>query len=108
MTPTDTPVKKYIDGIEEFRKGVLGRRNPKGQCAVVSFALQGFLSAFFGIQTAVHESDVGKWNHVYLVDRDGTVIDATIDQFDTDKKKYPKVYIGKPIKKFHSGKVMTR
>lgn len=93
---------------EEFRKGILGRRKPKGMCAAVSFALQGYLSAFMGLKTVVHESEVGNWNHVYLVDSDGMVIDATADQFSTPKKQYPKVYIGKPLKALHSGKVMKR
>jgi len=89
---------------EEFRKGILGRRKSKGMCAKVCWALQGYLSWATGVKTEVHTSDVGVWNHVYLVMKDGTVIDPTADQFSTDKKKYPPVYIGKPIKKLHNGK----
>jgi hypothetical protein len=88
---------------EEFRKGILGRKKPKGMCAKVSWALQGFLS-WMKVKTTVHKSQVGEWNHIYLVMKDGTIIDATADQFNTDKKKYPPVYVGKPIKKLHNGK----
>lgn len=95
------------DAAEEFRKGILGRKKSKGMCAKVSWALQGFLS-WSGVKTTVYESDVGNWNHVYLVTDDGIVIDATADQFSNEKKTYPPVYVGKPIKKLHSGKIMTR
>lgn len=86
----------------EFRKGILGRKKSNGMCAKVTWALQGYLG-FCGVQCKVHESDVGRWNHVYLVLPDGRVIDCTADQFSTEKKKYPPVYVGKPIKKLHSG-----
>lgn len=93
---------------QEFRKGILGRKKPKGMCAKVSWALQGYLRWASGLKTKVYESDVGKWNHVYLVLPDGRVLDATADQFSTEKKKYPPVYLGKPIKKLHTGKEFTR
>lgn len=81
----------------EFRKGICGRKKSNGMCAKVSWALQGYLS-FLGLQTRVRIGDVGQWNHFWLELPNGTVIDATADQFSTEKKKYPAVYIGKPLK----------
>lgn len=80
----------------EFRKGVLGRRKSRAMCAKVSWALQGYLN-FLGLPTRVCEGDVGEWNHLWLALPDGRVIDATADQFSTARKKYPQVYIGKPL-----------
>lgn len=98
---------ELLTAATDFRKGILGRKKPKGMCAKVSWALHGFLS-WCGVETEIHESEVGIWNHVYLVTKDGVVIDPTADQFNTPKKIYPPVYIGKPIKKLHNGKKMTR
>lgn len=81
----------------EFRKGMLGRKSSKGQCAKVSWALQGYLS-FLGLKTKVCQGDVGAWNHLWLELPNGTVIDATADQFNNSKRKHPPVYIGKPLK----------
>lgn len=77
---------------------MLGRASSRGQCAKLSWALQGYLS-FTGLKTQVFESQVGRWNHLYLIDEYERVIDCTADQFD---KKYPKVYIGKGLK-IHNG-----
>jgi hypothetical protein len=89
----------------EFRRGMLGKRKSQGMCAAVSWALQGYLS-FLGVETFVHEGDVGDWNHVWLVRRNGDVIDATADQFSTREEKLPKVYVGRPlaIHKTNNGK----
>lgn len=85
----------------QFRNGMLDGKPSKGQCAKVSWALQGYLSFALKLDTEVHQSDVGKWNHMYLVLPDGDIIDCTADQFG---KKYPQVYIGKPLA-IHNGKV---
>lgn len=74
-----------------FRKGLLATAPSKGMCAVVSYALAGFLSAI-GVECEVHEGYVGEWNHVWLVMPDGRVIDATADQFG-----FEAVYIGPPL-----------
>lgn len=78
-------------------------------CAVVSWALQGFLSHSSNIKTVVYESEVDlideSTNHLYLVMLDGNVIDCTADQFD---KKYPKVYIGEPLDIHKNGKIYNR
>lgn len=78
----------------EFRKGLLNGDSSKGQCAKVTWALQGFISFALQIKSEVHESTVGDWNHLYLVLSDGRVLDCTGDQFG---KKYPQVYLGKPL-----------
>lgn len=92
----------------EFRKGLLAKMSSQGKCAMVSWALQGFLSFAVKLKTEVHESQVEKWNHLYLVMPDGRVIDCTADQFNEyhaikRKRKFPQVYIGKPLS-IHNGK----
>lgn len=92
----------------EFRKGMLDRMSSKGKCAMVSWALQGFLSSVIKLKTKVYECDVGEWNHLYLVMPDGNVIDCTADQFNKGKsRKYPQVYIGKPLDIHKDGKPYT-
>ena len=95
---TDAQLKTMC---REFRKGMLDRMSSKGKCAMVSWALQGFISFATGIQTKVYECEVGEWNHLYLMMPDGRVIDCTADQFG---KKYPQVYIGKPLDIHEGGK----
>ena len=94
----------------EFRKGMLARMSPKGKCAMVSWALQGFLSFAEKIETAVYEGDVGEWNHLWLTLPDGRVLDCTADQFNRKGKrpKYPKIYIGPPLGIHAGGKLFSR
>lgn len=94
----------------EFRKGMLDRMSSKGKCAMVSWALQGFLSFSMKLETEVYESDVGKWNHLWLRLPNGRVIDCTADQFNKRGKrpKYPQVYIGKPLDIHDGGKLFER
>lgn len=91
----------------EFRKGIIGRRKSKGMCAVVTWALQGYLSFALNLKTEVHESEVGNWNHVYLVMEDGRVLDATADQFNDGDQIFPYVYLGPPLD-IHNGNVFER
>ncbi len=88
----------------EFRKGMIARMSSKGKCAMISWALQGFLSTVYKLNTKVYQGDVGNWNHLWLVMPDGRVIDCTADQFNKKGKraKYPQIYIGKPLD-IHSG-----
>lgn len=79
---------------EEFREGMLEGRKSKGMCGIISWALQGYLTAI-GVETRSVIGNIGKWNHVWLELPDGTVIDCTADQFNRGKIEYPKVYIGK-------------
>ncbi len=111
MTSNDTSIRNRWDDKQlkvlcrEFRKGMLARMSSKGKCAMVTWALQGFISFATGIQTAVYESTVGRWNHLYLVMPDGRVIDCTGDQFNPKgKRKYPQVYIGEPLDIHKGGK----
>lgn len=103
MDWTDAQLKTMC---AEFRKGMIGRMSSKGKCAMISWALQGFLSFALKLETEVYESDVGQWNHLWLKLPDGRVIDCTADQFNPKgKKKYAKVYIGKPLDIHAGGKV---
>lgn len=98
MTFDDKQLKTFC---REFRKGMLERMSSKGKCAMVSWALQGYLSWALKLKTKVYEGEVGEWNHLWLVMPDGRVIDCTADQFG---KKYPKVYIGAPLDIHKNGK----
>lgn len=73
-----------------FRKGILNGRPSQMMCAIVSYALQGYL-AVLGIPTKIVE---GRKGHVWLEMEDGRIIDATADQFNGKFLKFPKVYIG--------------
>jgi len=74
-----------------FRKGVINNREGDMMCAVVSYALQGYLS-FLGVELAIDEVRLQFSNHVFLKLADGRVLDATADQFGG-----PKVYLGEPM-----------
>ena len=69
-------------------------------CFAVSAPLQAMLS-FSGVETDMMQGfyDDGNRNHVWLQCEDGTVIDATADQFDG-----PKVYIGPAIEMYANGR----
>lgn len=85
--------KKLIEICEEFAAGF---GSPKKKCAMVSWALQGYLNWQFGIKTFLVEADVedGKksWSHHFLRLPDGRFLDATASQFKT--LKLPKIYLG--------------
>lgn len=101
--------KKLTTFCREFRKGLLGRMSSKGKCAMLSWALHGYLSSAMGLDTKVYKGDVGNWNHLWLVMPDGRVIDCTADQFNPkNKRKYPQVYIGKPLDIHKGGKPWGR
>ena len=74
-----------------FRKGLIKNREGDMMCAVVSYALQGYL-AFLGFDTEIEEVGLPFSNHVFLRLKDGRVLDATADQFSG-----PKVYLGEPM-----------
>lgn len=93
-TWTDKQLKTFSS---EFRDELLDRMSSKGKCAMVSWALQGYLSFALGLKSKVYESQVGKWNHLWLMLPDGRVLDCTADQFNKKKMKYPKVYLGTPL-----------
>lgn len=70
---------------------MIGRMSSKGKCAMIAWALHGFLSWSEAIESRVYECKVGDWNHIYLVLKDGRILDCAADQFS---KRYPKVYLG--------------
>ena len=94
---------ELLSFVEEFRDGVLGERSSDMMCFAVSAPLQAMLS-FTGVETEMMEGfyDDGDRNHVWLQCEDGTVIDATADQFDG-----PKVYIGPSTELYACGKKRT-
>lgn len=81
---------------EEFSFQILDGRPSKGNCGMVSWALSGYLS-FMGVPNEVCESQVGRWNHLWIRLYDGRVIDCTADQFNRGKRKHPRVHVGKPL-----------
>lgn len=79
----------------EFRRGILARRSAKGQCWFISTPLQGYLS-LLGHETELVQGFVRGEGHYWLKRPDGTIVDATADQFLTPRgERMPKVYIGK-------------
>jgi len=93
---------ELIEVCKEFRDGVLEfEESSESMCAVVSWALQGYLSAACGIDTECVTTDLTRHpdskyvNHVWLQMPDGRALDATFDQFGGDP-----VYLGEPTE-FH-------
>jgi hypothetical protein len=81
--------KTLIRIARDFRAGILQGRPSTLMCAAVSFPLQGFLSALYGIETEVEKIDLDDANHVFLRLPDGRILDATADQFGLEA-----VYLG--------------
>ena len=81
---------------KDFRKGLLGRKKSHGMCYAMSAALGGYLRACMGIDTELVRGIVGgREEHIWLKQPDGTIIDATADQFQLPgHDQLPKVYIG--------------
>ena len=82
----------------DFRKGLLGIGPPDGMCRMVSYSLQGFLS-FLGVETELVEGEIVQpdfnVDHVWLKLPDGSILDATADQFTSPGgRKMPAVYMG--------------
>ena len=103
--------KKLLSFVEEFRSGLLGEKPSDMMCFAVSAPLQAMLS-FSGVETELMQGfyDEGNQcvarndpnaclNHIWLQCEDGTIIDATADQFDG-----PKVYIGPAIELYANGR----
>lgn len=97
---------EIVEIASEFRRGVLGDDDPGGRCAMVAWALAGYLSflGLDGVETmSVEYPDdhpaSGEWaNHVWIVLKDGRVLDPTADQFDIG---LPPVYLGRPDPRIH-------
>lgn len=79
----------------DFRKGVIGRRQSRGRCWMVSAPLGAMLN-FMGHGTELVEGTVSGEHHFWLKLPDGRILDATADQFKTPiGDAMPKVYLGK-------------
>jgi len=86
--------KEIIRLTREFKKGLMGKRNTKSMCFVVTFPLQGYLS-FCGLKTKLVEGEIktneGIWNHYWLKLPDGRILDPTADQFNNNLSE---IYLG--------------
>lgn len=77
-----------------FRKGMLNKRKSKDWCVAVSLPLAGYLN-FCGINCSTTDGMIGNYQHCWITLGNGTIIDATADQFKKpDKSDMPPVYIG--------------
>lgn len=74
----------------EFRDAIVGTGASTNRCGMVCYPLADYL-AFLGVDVVLHESWVGRMNHVWLLLPDGRVLDPTADQFDAS---LPPVYLG--------------
>ena len=87
---------ELIEVVTDFRAGMLGDGPSTNRCAMVSYALEGYLS-MCGVECRVEMPPQG---HVYLRLADGRVLDATGDQFNADlayaglSEPMPPVYLG--------------
>lgn len=99
---------ELLDVCSGFRDGILdcARYGGKsdGMCYAVSMALGGYL-AWLGFECRLIEGAVGRSNHFWLQHPDGRIIDATADQFSTEKRPMPKVYLGSKPKHYRVAKM---
>jgi hypothetical protein len=63
---------------------------------MISWPLQGYLSALCGIEARCIEGAFGDWSHLWLELPDGRVLDATADQFNDGNRQMPPIYLGAP------------
>lgn len=81
----------------EFRSGLLNNSDSTSMCAVVSWAIQGYLSSVCNVNIECFTTDLSDntntdaANHVWLLLPDGRVLDPTYDQFGGDP-----IYLGAP------------
>lgn len=83
--------ESLLNLVRRFRNGVLGDRPSDLMCGVVSYPLEGYLN-FLGIKCHVVRGPEGE--HYWIELEDGRIIDATADQYNSEFRKMPKVYIG--------------
>ena len=86
--------------VTEFRDGMLEGRPSNRMCFALCAPLQGYLS-FCGFQTELVEGAIEDSNHYWLLlagnpppEFAGWIIDPTADQFSTDERPMPAIYIG--------------
>jgi len=92
--------------VREFRMGIIeSRHHSKRMCYMVCAPLAGFLE-FCGVKCELVESEIiidsEFFNHFWIRLSDGRVLDPTIDQFNRRGIRRPPVYLGKPIKLYHT------
>ena len=90
--------KKLIKIVKQFRRGMLGRKCGSKYCYMVCWPLQAYLG-LLDFHTDLVEGDVCYYRywigHFWLRMDDGRIIDPTADQFSTDRRPMPEIYIGK-------------
>ena len=101
--------EELVSFVSEFKVGILDGGTSHMRCAMVCWPLQSLLS-IFGVETTamktpVVKCDFGEIDHMWLRLQDGRALDPTADQFNTKRRKYPEVYIGKPTR-LHKGAVL--
>jgi hypothetical protein len=79
--------------VKNFRDGILDGREPDMMCFAVCAPLEGYL-AFFGLVVELIEGSFGSAPHCWLELEDGTVIDPTASQFNSEICQMPAIYIG--------------
>lgn len=93
--------EELVHVVGEFRKGLLAGRSSRGRCAMVCWPLEGYLRAVGAADCRAVESDLGGFNHVWLLLPDGRALDPTLDQFNClFNESWPEVYLG-PLTKYH-------
>lgn len=91
---TGTQLLSYV---RTYRYGMLGRKRGSKYCYMVCYPLQSLLS-LEGVETELIEGEVCYYRywigHFWLRMTDGKIIDPTAEQFATETRKMPRVYIG--------------
>lgn len=85
-----------VSFVSEFREGILNGRPSAGYCAMVVWPLETLLN-MLGVKCRAVESDLGDFNHFWLLLDDGRALDPTADQFWVRwriQPKLPPVYLG--------------
>ena len=105
--------KQLVRFVAAFRSGMLGRRSSRGCCGMVCLPLSTYL-ALHGVENEIIEVDLmdepshRAANHCWLRLPDGRALDPTADQFNTDARRFPRVYLGEPVLGIHVARTEGR
>ena len=90
--------KELLRFVTSFRFGMLGHKKGSKYCYMVCLPLVSLLK-YEGVDVELIEGDVCYYRywigHYWLRLKDGRIIDPTAEQFETDKRPMPRVYLGK-------------
>ncbi|RFB76630.1 hypothetical protein [Methylovirgula sp. 4M-Z18] len=87
---------ELVEFATEFRDDLLGGQESKLMCAAVCWPLASYLR-FCGVECKCVESDLGSVNHVWIKLADGRALDPNADQFNSEAKRWPAVYLGRRV-----------